>query len=70
MTDPSTVRTWGPRQGNTGPVHAEQAAPHDTLAWCGVRRQFRHSTLQGREVTCKRCLRRLALGRPLAHGGR
>ena len=68
--DPATVRTWGPREGAPGPVHAAQPDPHDSLSWCGSRRQFRHSTVQGREVTCTKCLGRLKLGRPLAYGAR
>jgi hypothetical protein len=62
--------TWGPREGASGPVHATQDEPHEALSWCGSRRQFRHSIVQGREPDCKKCLRRLALGRPLAYGAK
>lgn len=67
--DPATQKTWGPREGRQGPVHAAQPAPHQELSWCGARRQFRHMQRNEVGVTCKRCLSRLRLGAPLAYKG-
>lgn len=54
-----------------GPVHQELPGKGWGQAWCGIRRQFRHRTLQeGIAPTCPRCLKALERGRPFARGSR
>lgn len=64
----TVARVFGPWGGKTGPVHAEQPAPHADLGWCGVRAQFRHRHADGTaaDVTCPKCLVALRQGRPRA----
>lgn len=64
------VRVYGKHDG-TGPVHLCRLESPD-LSWCGSRQQFRHIERDGtvEDVTCKTCLRRIRLGRPLAFGAR
>lgn len=64
-------RVFSLRGDRPGPVHWMNAPP-SYQAWCGTRPQFRHHVRPGaaEEVTCKTCLRRMALGRPLARGAR
>lgn len=59
------------RQGGQGPVHLMQKYPM-YLTWCGARPQFRHTVRESEtaEITCRTCLRRVVIGRPLARGAK
>jgi hypothetical protein len=81
--DPAaTTRIWSLRQNMSDrpsanpPVHGVVAGPdgrdlgYANQSWCGKQPQFRHHVRPGTraEVTCKTCLRRMALGSPLSRG--
>lgn len=63
------THVFHPHRG-PGPVHWMNKGMYQ--AWCGSRPQFRHNVRPGtaEEVTCKTCLRRMAIGRPQARGAR
>lgn len=63
MTDQPIIRFKAP---NASTVHEAAPASATNLAWCGIRRQFRHRTVP-MDTTCPKCLRAIKAGRPQSH---
>lgn len=67
---PDDAILWGHWSHDDAPVHVSTGGGWGQ-AWCGARPQTRHTAKPtDTPVTCRTCLRRLAIGRPQARGTR
>jgi hypothetical protein len=62
------VTIWTPHHGKPGPVHVAQRFQNLDIAWCGVRRQFKHWAHDGvyGDVTCTDCKAAVRASQPRA----